>query len=381
VSIRNRYGKVSAPISSKSVIGRLQACMSAVNIVPFIQKLSVDVTYELDQSLIPAPTYQKNEGSKILFLAVSGALAGNIVLIREPGKRLDFVGGVIEEGETPLDACVREVFEELQTTMVHDDFIPLGITKDQTDTMIWISHVFLAVAPQSVLEHPNVELHKLPMGRFDKFKNSDAGRPRVVWLARHLDFLSERFGDLRQAQMCWHMYRPEKGVYTGVVPNHFVIEKVGTGYFDWFRRQLSNPVFAQECKMGRYWVPPELSELVIASCKSVANAEGATFPSQVKDSIVLLSSIFMTAGGKREISAQVYYKTTHQMGGPPGRNLAMKWIEGLSSQSYIDILPQVDGNGRRFYLTDKALAEIRIYVKSKQTVTIWGQVWYASIID
>lgn len=80
---------------------------------------------------------QKIEGSKVVFFCDEGYL-----LYQEEGKLLDFVGGKIELGETPMEALVREVNEELHIVMKPEAFIPIGETSDsEARTFVFISHI------------------------------------------------------------------------------------------------------------------------------------------------------------------------------------------------------------------------------------------------
>jgi len=108
-------------------------------------------------------------------------------MYKESHKKWDLVGGKIENGETPLEAIVREVHEELQVRLDPRSFLYLGTTIECGDTIEWRSHVFCCRAPTSFAQIGSLSFVNLS---FNDFKHSDILRPRQVWVERHLDFFS-----------------------------------------------------------------------------------------------------------------------------------------------------------------------------------------------
>jgi len=196
--VRNRYGKI--PVTIPSAIGRIRACIPASELVKCFGQL----TQPVPDSLLPSRSLNQNASAKVVLITDSGKL----VCIRERKiGRLDFVGGMLEPGETPLDTVVREASEELRVGGVPIELIPedchyLGISKEEADTVVWTTHLFLARAPDGIGRYSNVEL--FPINFFQDFKHSNAGRPRQVWFAHYLDWLAVTLVSLPQAQVFFY---------------------------------------------------------------------------------------------------------------------------------------------------------------------------------
>jgi len=140
-------------------------------------------------------------GAKCFFLTMHHEL----LAIREPEKRLDLIGGLLDPGETPVAALCREVREETTVMMKEEDFLYLGITEEMSDTGLWTSHVFFAIAPPEMAKKKYVETFMF--SQLAEFAQSGAGRPRQVWMARHLAFICDLVPNyneaLNMAAMVW----------------------------------------------------------------------------------------------------------------------------------------------------------------------------------
>jgi len=183
-------------------------------------------------------------------------------MIREPNKRLDFIGGMIEPRETPIDAMVREVREEVGIHMRPESFLYIGQSKDITDTTEWISHVFIALAPESM--HGKPYLERYAIGDIQNWLKSDAGRPRQVWVPRlvtHIRALFPSFHDLwSAASMVW-----ECSPTIRTVPTDLALQYVRPFYLSKLRRLLKtynaseSPVtFYDWLTKQMYWVDERL---------------------------------------------------------------------------------------------------------------------------
>jgi 8-oxo-dGTP pyrophosphatase MutT (NUDIX family) len=177
--IRPRPGKKTIPVSN--AFSRINSCLRALHLRPF---LSCPV---LDPSLVVDEIPNQQMGAKVMFVTRNR----QAVFIREHGKRLDCLGGTCHYGEDHLDTICREVKEEVNISVDPSEFVYLGPSRAEGDSVVWISHVYLALAPDSILAHPNVE--SFFVSYWKEWKNSGQGRPRQVWLSRHLEFLERKF--------------------------------------------------------------------------------------------------------------------------------------------------------------------------------------------
>jgi ADP-ribose pyrophosphatase YjhB (NUDIX family) len=374
-ALRNRYGKVGAPETSTSVIGRIQACLPGASLIPFLTKLSVNFDFELPEALQPLDLITTQQSSKVLFLAPGGRIA----LIRLPHKRLDCVGGVIEGQETPLSALIREIFEETKCAMTDAQLLQVGTIKETSDSSTWTTHLYLGWAPDALTRCPYIETFVLKGGSFRSFKMSEEGRPRQVWMAKQLDLLSETLNSWEQAYMYLFMYglvpKPNKviepnawvqthalDVYQGRMRNELPKMKedpISVSNFLWLPEILRTEQTAQIPQIS---VPTPMPDFGMSSTATTSQFVPPTdrgsllewqSPEQMPyDTIrqaLLLKCIAQENGGP-SIRAQDYYKIIHRIGGPSGRKVAMKWIEELAAQKLVIERPQIDGGGRRWIL-------------------------------
>jgi ADP-ribose pyrophosphatase YjhB (NUDIX family) len=146
-------------------------------------------------------------GSKCVFITREGKL----LLIREPDKRLDLIGGRMEHGETPLDAIVREVKEETHFDIPPSDFFYFGQSNEESDHATWVAHLFLAWAPVGMESAKYVETYEFSQ-TFRYMEQSSLGRPWQVWLSRYFLFLHEYFSGLNEVfSALFLLYGPPPG--------------------------------------------------------------------------------------------------------------------------------------------------------------------------
>jgi len=162
------------------------------------------VMHVFSQTLNSLPYSENPEKNAVVIYASKCAFVtpeGEILLIREPEKRLDFIGGRIEQGESPIDAMLRETEEETGISMTAKEFFYIGSSGETTEHATWISHVFIAWAPREMKNSKYVESFSF-IHTFKYMEASSLGRPWQVWLSRHYLFLHDFFsglGELRSA--------------------------------------------------------------------------------------------------------------------------------------------------------------------------------------
>jgi len=203
---RPRYGK--GAYTTQRAESRIRSQIRAKFLLPHFL-LMPEKRNELVKAVESAADQQvemnQHAGSKCLFFTRDSEM----LMIREPNKRLDFIGGVIEPRETPIDAMVREVLEETHCRMKHEDFLYVGQSKEITDTTEWVSHVYLAMAPAQMKGSKYVEVYKI--GDLNQWLKSSEGRPRQVWVSRIMDHIRKTFPTFYElwsaASMVWE-YQP-----------------------------------------------------------------------------------------------------------------------------------------------------------------------------
>jgi len=208
--VRVRPGKPG--VSQQAAMSRIKAQIPTSYVLPVLR------SRDLPDSLYPQQDYSIRASSKVVFIGAGSKLS----FIREGHKRLDFIGGQLEPGETPMDCAIREVSEETGASLVSTDLVYLGETKEEADTIVWTSHFFLAVTPASFLQESFIETYYVD--KFSEFKHSPQGRPRQVWVASHLDFLHSMLQDTAQA-WCLAVMALKQQPLSPMRPNSFVQSK------------------------------------------------------------------------------------------------------------------------------------------------------------
>jgi len=66
-----------------------------------------------------------------------------VYCVQDEGKPLDFVGGSVVYGETPMECVVREIFEETGNKVLEAYFLYLGNSSIVDDGVLWNSYVYL----------------------------------------------------------------------------------------------------------------------------------------------------------------------------------------------------------------------------------------------
>jgi len=166
--IRPRPGKV--PVMPSTATARIRSCFRAQFVIPFLVHMT---SIELPEEILAAQQYHaqekpKEESSKVFFITAERKIVG----LRLPNSRLDLVGGQLKNGESPMDAAIREVYEETQTVMKSSQLCYLGPSREQTDGGFWISHIFFLQWHLDQLWTHNMRR----LMRFQKLKILEKGR-------------------------------------------------------------------------------------------------------------------------------------------------------------------------------------------------------------
>jgi len=182
IPLRPRPGKT--PVAIGNAVSKLVSCVRT-------SALRYHLTSNVvARQVLPIKMPEKHKqmvGAKVFPVSNKGKVA----FIREGLKRLDGLGGMVEFGESHMDAVLRELREEASIVLDPEKLVYLGDCVEETDGGTWHSHVYICEATKEFSDFSGVETY--PIRSFQEFKNSDLGRPRQVWLARHLDFLSNKF--------------------------------------------------------------------------------------------------------------------------------------------------------------------------------------------
>jgi len=129
------------------------------------------------------------QGAKCFFLSQNNSL----LAIKEPHKPVDLIGGQVEYGELPIEAMIREKYEETGIRMKSSQFLLLGESCDGGFPTQWVSFVYLAMAPdqlttsrKDIVEYP----FQFPLSHYKEGFDMTQWQ---VWMPRHMDFLVESF--------------------------------------------------------------------------------------------------------------------------------------------------------------------------------------------
>jgi ADP-ribose pyrophosphatase YjhB (NUDIX family) len=137
--LRPRPGKI--PLEELQARVQLNSALPGKAIIPYLRTKRAPVLSEKP----------RRRGSKCFFLDESG-----YYLLQDNGKPWDFIGGQIEKDETPTQALIREVKEEVGLDIPDRNFLYVGTSEAEADTAFWVTHVYMAKAPSSLLRHRSV---------------------------------------------------------------------------------------------------------------------------------------------------------------------------------------------------------------------------------
>jgi len=269
-------------------------------------------------------------------------------LIREEGKRLDLIGGTVRPGEDMVDCAVRETMEETGVSLPRSAFHYLGATKEEGDVTIWTSHIFVAEAPDAIFNAKCVETYYVP--NFEEFRISVHGRPRQVWLSRHLAYVYAMFQTWARA---WEFLVVQSQGQTRALRGE---EKSSSSQ----PRDTSAITMAKSFQVATQMrldnmLPPVRSAPVQQwSTPTAVQFGGAVrvFPEERQQCLELLNKVFRA---DRSLEASEFYTRLKQSGVCPSwggntRKVAVRWVDYLRAMGVMSVSLSEAGSGRIFTL-------------------------------
>lgn len=185
---RPRQGKKSVPMSA--LVSQLRARLRGHFIVDYLRG-----------NMCPAPVVQPllqqadilKTGSKALVLTVDPAGRKlKAVFIRESlkdqkgMKPLDMLGGIIELGESPIEAMIREMREETQWVTTPEMYVEMGTSEGKDEKARWKSYLFLIYMPWTeYVKVKDLESYDLGEEHPGIFATVKEGAPKQEWFARN----------------------------------------------------------------------------------------------------------------------------------------------------------------------------------------------------
>jgi len=120
--IRPRPGKSVTP--KQSAVSRIRSCMRAAFVIPFLHKQEKTVQL-LPQEILDVQQMSEKRSfvSAKLFVITRDR---RIVMIRLPDSRLDFIGGTLKDGESPVDGLSREYYAQTKLQLSTSDVFFFG---------------------------------------------------------------------------------------------------------------------------------------------------------------------------------------------------------------------------------------------------------------
>jgi len=266
---RPRYGK--DPVLQSTMAARIRAQIRGKYLIPmFSQMVEVDVDMKNVVQLVGDNSALKTShvGSKCLFFDSEDR---TFMLIREPGKNLDLIGGRAEGNESPGQTMVREMLEETGILMREDDFLSIGPSMTEGEATSWVSHMYMAIAPTTLKNHRYVEVY--PVDELAIWKKSAQGAPRQVWLERLLSYIIDIAPDIYALQLMAAMrwggplgYRQALSVKAKKIVYPYYLERLKQA-----RRQYEmsgqNLTLEDWLLTIGYWVDDELSSALAVSVR------------------------------------------------------------------------------------------------------------------
>jgi ADP-ribose pyrophosphatase YjhB (NUDIX family) len=138
-------------------------------------------------------------------------------------KPIDFIGGTIEPGETPLMAMLRELWEEVKVKVAMDQLLSIGYTDDidPTTNRLFRSHCYLM--PWTSTKPANCAWTTL-----EYLVAHCEGKEYQEWVARHVKFFTSKVASVQDAHKLWTASRRSA---LGVPEDHLAIvkKKVNSG--------------------------------------------------------------------------------------------------------------------------------------------------------
>jgi len=335
--MRPRPGKVA--VSLATALGRVRSCIKAASLLGALKIRGGSIP----ESLLGQEVVSAQTGSKIVFLRPGGKMC----LIREEGKRLDLIGGVVRPGEDMLDCAVRETMEETGVSLPRSAFHYVGATKEEGDVTIWTSHIFVAEAPDAIFNAKCVETYYVP--NFEEFRISIHGRPRQVWLSRHLAYLYAMFQTWARA---WEFLVVQSQGQTRALRGE---DKSSSSQpKDTSSTMAKSFQVATQMRLDNMLPPVRSVPVQQWSAPTAVQAGGAVrvFPEERQQCLELLNKVFRA---DRSLEASEFYTRLKQSGACPfwggnTRKVAVKWVDYLRAMGVMSVSLSEAGSGRVFTL-------------------------------
>jgi hypothetical protein len=187
--LKPRPGKM--PTSLQSADAVIRSRIQGAYLYPFFSKVEKR-TPEVE--VISGGQPKEIIGAKILLFVVHDAKI-QLALYREKPKGLDALGGHVECGETPVQAAIREGWEESHgmLTIQEKDLSYHGVTVQDN----YASHVYTMFLAADWRTIPGLEVYEIH--DFAEWAHKHEGYPRQPWLNRHILFMGEKYINLLTA--------------------------------------------------------------------------------------------------------------------------------------------------------------------------------------
>lgn len=260
--VRPRQGK--KPSSVAVVTSQLRSRLRGKFVLEFLRQAK--------QDLAPLQVQQEDvmhSGTKFVVLTVDPKdVRVKTVLIRERKKDgtvkpLDHLGGVIELGESPMDAGIRELWEEADWEITPDMCVPMGTSEGRDKKGTWKSHLFLIYMPwHKFMSRSDLELFDFGevMTGLKAFNDK---APIQEWVGRNWKDAMKRFsGTNLSALLAFYMMAVEKdpmypkSMHDLQPPPGYLVEEV--------RRSYEQKLLGYGERMRR--VEPQISAQKIVKC-------------------------------------------------------------------------------------------------------------------
>jgi len=192
VLCRPRQGKKFSPMST--LVSQLRARFRGQFVVEFLRLGAVPEP-------VVQPMIQQTDvthaGAKAMVLSFhpeARRLVAVFIREREPNvKPLDMLGGSVELGESPIEAMIREMYEETKWQTTADMYVEMGTSEGRDSKGLWKSYLFLTYMPWTeVVKRKDLEWYEFGQDELNGFPVVSMGQPKQPWFGRNWYSLRER---------------------------------------------------------------------------------------------------------------------------------------------------------------------------------------------